>query len=116
MRKTTRRQHILSRRHRKKWATITCYGEDDLVHSVEVVIHTPQGEILARRVWTPEDGDLDEVTDEMMEFAVEQHRVEQIYEVDELLSPEYCPCCGHPTSRVVTEDDVARRLLDEAFE
>ncbi len=95
-------------------ATVAYYGTEEEIHSVEAVVHRPDGTKVDSRLWISDDFDVPEemIPDEVIKFT-SLYGVKKIHSLDDVLPIESCPCCGERTSSGVTDDDLTRRERDK---
>lgn len=89
-------------------ATLSCYGTEDLIHSLQLVMQWPDGRIEYNKSYHLLDGNLDRLTDQIFdELAAVAPKIKMAL-VNEPLPVEHCPCCGKGFSRIMYEAVVVR--------
>ncbi len=92
-------------------ATLSAYGTEELIHSLQLVMQWPDERIEYKRSFHLLDGDLDRLTDEVFdELAGIGPRV-KLAVIDQPLPVEHCPSCRTAFSRTL-KPPVVIRLTD----
>jgi hypothetical protein len=89
-------------------ATLSCYGTEDLIHSLQLVMQWPDGRIEYKKSYHLLDGNPDRLTDQVFEELAAFGPNVRLVMVDQPLPVEHCPCCGAGFSRVMHEAMVIR--------
>jgi hypothetical protein len=95
-------------------ATLSCYGTEKLVHSLQLVLQWPDERIEYKRSYHLLDGDLDRLTDDVFKELASISPGIKMAIIDNPLPVEHCPCCGAGFSRTMKPAVVAR-LTDPAW-
>ncbi len=96
-------------------ATVSCFGTEVLVHSVQLVMQWPDGKIEYERSFHLLEGDFDHITDRLIEEKQAIGSNIKLVMVSEPLPVEHCPCCGKGYSRIANESFVTR-LTDPTWQ
>ena len=94
-------------------ATLSCYGNVELIHSLQLVLQWPDERIEYARSFHLLDGDLDRLTDEVHEELASISPNIKMAVISQPLPVEHCPC-GTGFSRTIKPAVVAR-LTDPAW-
>lgn len=98
----------------KVLATLSCYGTEELIHSLQLVMQWPDERIEYSRSYHLLDGDLDRLTDEVFkELAAIGPKVKMAV-IEQPLPVEHCPCCHTGFSRTL-KPAVVIRLTDPTW-
>lgn len=89
-------------------ATLSCYGTESLIHSLQLVLQWPDERIEHKISYHLLDGDLDRLTDEIFQELGTIGPEIKLAVVDKPLPIEHCPCCGGGYSRTMKPAVVAR--------
>ena len=89
-------------------ATLSCYGTEELIHSLQLVLQWPDERIEYKRSFHLLDGDLVRLTDEVSKELVSISPGIIVAVIDAPLPVEHCPCCGTGFSRTMRPAVVAR--------
>jgi hypothetical protein len=95
----------------KVLATLSCYGTEELIHSLQLVMQWPSGKIEYSKSYHLLDGALDRLTDQIFEELAALGPSVKLALLDKPLPVEHCSCCGSGLSRVMHEA-VAIRLTN----
>ena len=95
-------------------ATLSCYGTDELIHSLQLVMQWPDGRIEYKRSFHLLDGDLDRLTDEVFKEVASIGALVKMAVIDQPIPVEHCPCCDVGLSRTMKRAVVAK-LTDPAW-
>ena len=95
-------------------ATLSAYGTEELIHSLQLVMQWPDERIEYKRSFHLLDGDLDRLTDEVLDEVAAIGPKVQLVLINEPLPVEYCPCCRTAFSRTL-KPAVVMRLTDTAW-
>lgn len=98
----------------KVLAALSAYGTKDLIHSLQLVMQWPDERIEYTRAFHLLDGDLDRLTDEVMEELADIGPKVKLAVVNQPLAVEHCPCCGKGLSRTF-KPAVVTRLTDPTW-
>lgn len=98
----------------KVLTTLSCYGTEDLIHSLQLVMQWPDERIEYKRDFHLLDGDLDRLTDELFKELASIGPHVKIALVNQPLPIEHCPCCGVGLSRTM-KPAVVTRLTDPSW-
>jgi hypothetical protein len=96
-------------------ATLSCYGTEELIHSLQLVMQWPNERIEYKRSFHLLDGDLDRLTDEIFKELTSIGSNVKMAVIDQPLPVEHCPCCGAGFSRTM-QPAVVARLTNPAWE
>ncbi|PZV18552.1 MAG: hypothetical protein DCF22_01310 [Leptolyngbya sp.] len=99
----------------KVLATLSCYGTEDLIHSLQLVLQWSDERIEYKKSFHLLDGDLDRLTDEVFKELASLGSGIKLAFIDEPLPVEHCSCCGTGFSRTMKSAVVAR-LTDPAWQ
>ena len=92
-------------------ATLSAYGTKELIHSLQLVMQWPDQRIEYLRSFHLLDGDLDRLTDEVIEEVGAIGPKVKLAMLNEPLPVEHCPCCKRGLSRTLNPA-VVTRLTD----
>ena len=95
-------------------ATLSAYGTRDLIHSLRLVMQWSDERIEYQRDFHLLDGDLDRLTDEVIDELVSFGKNVKLALIDRPLPVEHCPCCHAGLSRTL-KPAVISRLTDPAW-
>jgi hypothetical protein len=98
----------------KVTATLSCYGTEELIHSLQLVMQWPDERIEYKRSFHLLDRDLDRLTDEVFKDVASIGPHMKMVVIDQPMLVEHCPCCGVGLSRTMKPAVVAR-LTDPAW-
>jgi hypothetical protein len=79
-------------------ATLSAYGSYELIHSVQLIMQWGDERIEYKRSYHLLEGNLDKMTDAVMEELKDFGSGVKILLVNEPLPVEHCPCCGSGTA------------------
>ena len=83
-------------------ATLSCYGTEELIHSLQLVMQWPDERIEYARSFHLLDGNLDRLTDAVFRELDSISPNIKMAVIDEPLPVEHCPCCGKGFSRMMS--------------
>lgn len=89
-------------------ATLSCYGTEDLIHSLQLVMQWPDERIEYQKSFHLLDGNLGQLTTQVLEELRTIGAGIQLAVIDRPLPVEHCPCCGTGFSRTMKPAVVAR--------
>jgi hypothetical protein len=89
-------------------ATLSCYGSEELIHSLQFVLQWSDERIQCKRSFHLLDGDLDKLTDDVFRELASISPAIKIAVINKPLPVERCPCCGVGFSRTIKPAVVAR--------
>ena len=95
----------------KVLATLSCFGTEDLIHSLQLVMQWPDERIAMSTSYHLLDGSLDRLTDQVFEDVASIGPEIKMAVINQPLPIEHCPCCGTGLSRTV-KPAVTTRLTD----
>lgn len=95
-------------------ATLASYGTEELVHSLQLVMQWPDERIEYMRSFHLLDGDLDRLTDEVLDEVAAIGPKVKLALINQPLPVEHCPCCRIGLSRTL-KPAVVTRLTDPAW-
>lgn len=95
-------------------ATLSCFGIEELIHSLQLVLQWPNERIEYKRSFHLLDGDLDRLTNEVFKELASIGPAIKMAVIDKPLAVEHCPCCGGGFSRTMKPAFIAR-LNDPAW-
>ena len=95
-------------------ATLSAYGTEDLIHSLQLVMQWPDERVEYKRSFHLLDGDLDRLTDEVFEELAGIGPRVKLALINEPLPVEHCPGCRTAFSRTL-RPPVITRLTDPAW-
>ena len=96
-------------------ATLSCYGTEELIHSLQLVMQWSDERIEYAKSFHLLDANLDQLTDKvLMELASISPNMKMAF-IDAPLPVEHCPCCGVGFSRTMKPAVVAK-LTDPRWE
>jgi hypothetical protein len=95
-------------------ATLSCYGTEELIHSMQLVMQWADERIEFKKSFHLLDGNLDQLTDQIFEELASIGTNITLAFSDRPLPVEHCPCCGSGYSRTMKPAVVAR-LTDPAW-
>jgi hypothetical protein len=95
-------------------ATLSAYGTEELIHSLQLVMQWPDERIEYKRSFHLLDGDLDRLTDEVLEEVATVSPKVKLAHINQPLPVEYCPSCRTAFSRTL-KSPVLTRLTDLAW-
>jgi len=98
----------------KVLATLSCYGTEDLIHSLQLVMQWPDERIEYTRSFHLLDGDLYWLMDEAFKELESIGPRAKMAVINQPLPVEHCPCCGVGLSRTI-RPAVVTRLTDQAW-
>ena len=98
----------------KVLATLSSYGTYDLIHSLQIVFQWPDERTEYSRSFHLLDGDLDCLTDQVMNEVQSIGPKIKLAVINQPLPVEHCPCCGSGFYRTM-KPAVAARLTDPAW-
>jgi hypothetical protein len=114
--KTEWERFIVEARHAEPTvlATLSCFGTEKLIHSLQLVMQWPDERIAMSTSYHLLDGNLDRLTDEVFEDVASIGPNIKMAIINQPLPVEHCPCCGIGLSRTV-KPAVITRLTDPAW-
>ncbi len=89
-------------------ATLAAYGTYEVIHSVQLVMQWSDERIEYKRSYHLLDGNLDQMTDAVMEEIKDFGPGVRLALISEPLPVEHCPCCGAGYSRTLKPPVVIR--------
>lgn len=92
-------------------ATLSAYGTTELIHSLQLVMQWPDERIEYIRSFHLLDGDLDRLTDDVMEELAAIGPKAKLAVINQPLPVEHCTCCHRGLSRTL-KPAVVTRLTD----
>jgi len=92
-------------------ATLSCFGTENLIHSLQLVMQWPDERIAMSISYHLLDGNLDRLTDQVFEDIASIGPNIKMAVINEPLPVEHCMCCGTGLSRTV-KPAVMTRLTD----
>jgi hypothetical protein len=92
-------------------ATLSCYGDEQEIHSLQLALQWPDERIEYKRSFHLLDGDLDRLTDEVFKELAFIGPHMKMALINQPLPVEHCPCCGAGFSRTM-KPAVVTRLTD----
>lgn len=95
-------------------ATLSGYGTENLIHSLQLVMQWPDERIEYKRSFHLLDGDLDRLTDEVFDELAAIGPKVKLALINQPLPVEYCPACRKAFSRTL-KSAVVMRLTDPAW-
>lgn len=95
-------------------ATLSAYGTEELIHSLQLVMQWPDERVEYKRSFHLLDGDLDRLTDETFEELAGIGPKVKLALINEPLPIEHCPSCKTAFSRTL-KPPVVSRLTDPAW-
>lgn len=95
-------------------ATLSAYGTEKLIHSLQLVMQWPDERIEYKRSFHLLDGDFDRLTEEIFEELAGIAPKVKLALINEPLPVEHCPSCRTAFSRTV-KPPVVTRLTDPAW-
>lgn len=95
-------------------ATLSAYGAEELIHSLQLVMQWPDERVEYKRSFHLLDGDLDRLTDEVFEELAGIGSRVKLALIREPLPVEHCPSCRTAFSRTL-KPPVITRLTDPAW-
>lgn len=98
---------------KKVVATISAFGNHELIHSLQLVMQWPDERIAMSKSYHLLDGNLDRLTDQIIADAHSIGSNVQVVLINEPLPVEHCPCCGAGFSRTLNSAVVARETDPE---
>jgi hypothetical protein len=98
----------------KVLATLSCYGTEGLIHSLQLVMQWPDERIEYVRSFHLLDGDMDRLTDDVFKELASIGPHVKMAVINRPLPVDHCPCCGTGVSRTMKPAVVAR-LTDPAW-
>ena len=98
----------------KVLATLSTFGSEELVHSLQLVMQWPDETIEYTKSYHLLDGDLDRLTDRVFEELASIGEHVKLALVNQVLPVEHCPCCGTGFSRTM-KPAVVKRLTDPSW-
>jgi hypothetical protein len=96
-------------------ATLSCFGTNELIHSIQLVLQWASERIEYKRSYHLLDGNFDRLTDEIIGEINELGKNIKIALINEPLPVEHCPCCGTGFSRTL-RSAVVTRLTDPSWQ
>jgi hypothetical protein len=96
-------------------ATLSAYGTEDLIHSLQLVMQWPDERIEYTRSFHLLEGNMDQLTDKVFEELKTIGAGIKLVLIDQPLPVEHCPCCGTGFSRTMKPAVVAR-LTDPTWQ
>ncbi len=96
-------------------ATLSCYGTEELIHSMQLVMQWSDEQIEYKRSFHLLDGDLDRLMDEVLKEVASIGPGMKLVVLDQPMPVEHCPCCGVGLSRTM-KSAVVVRLTDPTWE
>ena len=96
-------------------ATLSAYGTEELIHSLQLVMQWPDEKIEYKRSFHLLDGNLDRLTDEVLEELAAIGPKVKLALINQPLPVEHCPSCQTAFSRTL-KPAVVIRLTDPAWE
>jgi len=95
-------------------ATLSAYGTEELIHSLQLVMQWPDERVEYKRSFHLLDGDLDRLTDEVFKELAGIGTKVKLALINEPLPVEHCPSCRTGYSRTL-KPPVVTRLTDSAW-
>ena len=95
-------------------ATLSAYGRKESIHSLRLVMQWLDERIEYQRDYHLLDGDLDRLTDEVLNELASFGKSVKLALIDQLLPVEYCTCCHSSLSRTL-KPAVVTRLTDPGW-
>jgi hypothetical protein len=95
-------------------ATLSAYGTEELIHSLQLVMQWPDERIEYKRSFHLLDGDLDRLTDEVLDELAAIGPKVKLALINQPLPVEHCPSCRTAFSRTL-KAPVVTRLTDPAW-
>ena len=95
-------------------ATLSRYGTQELVHSLQLVMQWPDERIECARSFHLLDGDIDRLEERAIKEVTSISPRIKIARIEEPFRVEYCPCCGVGFSRTI-KPAVVIRLTDSSW-
>lgn len=92
----------------KLLATLACYGNEELIHSVQLVMQWPDERIEYARSYHLLEGNFDHITDQILAEVASINKHIKLVLISEPLPIDHCPCCGIGLSRTMKPAVVAR--------
>lgn len=89
-------------------ATLSCFGTEELIHSLQLVLHWPDGRIECTRSYHLLEGSPEKLTDDIQKDLQSISTSMTMAVVDKPLDVEYCPCCATGLSHTIRPAMVAR--------
>lgn len=95
-------------------ATVSTYGNKNLIHSLQLAMQWPDESIEYTKSYHLLDGDLDQLTDKMFDELHSIGKNIKLVVVSQVLPVDHCPCCGKGFSRT-TKTAIVIRLTDPGW-
>jgi hypothetical protein len=95
-------------------ATLSAYGTEELIHSLQLVMQWPDERIEYKRSFYLLDGDLDRLTDEVFDELAGIGPKVKLALINQPLPVEHCPSCRSAFSRT-SKAPAVTRLTDPAW-
>jgi len=94
-------------------ATVTAYGNQELIHSAKLVVHTNTGKICYEQVYHLHEGDFDQWADSILEDVIDLSKEIPLSLISEPMPIEQCPSCKKSMSRMASEGVILRSTHPE---
>jgi hypothetical protein len=97
------------------FGTVTAYGTVACIHSIQLVMQWPNGDVEYSRAFHLLDGDVEWLAEQSVREAQSfGGRMFTIYQVDRPMPVDHCPCCGSGLLRTMSPG-FSRRLQDPTW-